>query len=376
MPLSRRELLRTVPLTAIAAGLTPRFARAGDGMIVRMHEPRNLETPLSDLGGITPTEKFFVRTHFPVPSIDPKTFTLTVEGHVEKKLELTLDDLKKMGAVTREMNLECAGNGRVFLVPQARGLQWGNGGVGNATWTGVPLGAILERAKVKAGAADVVLVGADKGAVTSDPASPGPIHFDRGIPLAKAKSDESLLAWDMNKEPLTPSHGAPLRAVLGGWYGMAAVKWLNKIVVTDKPYNGFWQALDYAYWDRKTEGLPQLIPLTAMEPKAIITSPGLNDVLVSGKATTVSGLAWAGEQPVKKVELSTDGGKTWAVATVAASTPFTWTKWTAEITPAKGPLSLVARCTDAKDRTQPEKRDIDRRTYMINHLVPVEVVVK
>jgi len=154
------------------------------------------------------------------------------------------------------------------------------------------------------------------------------------------------------------------------------VKWLNKIVVTDKPYGGFWQALDYAYWERKAEGLPQLIPITAMEPKAIITSPGLNDVLVSGKAITVTGLAWAGEQAVKKVELSTDGGKSWAVATVAASTPFTWTKWTAEITPGKGPLSLVARCTDAKDRTQSEKRDPDRRTYMINHLVPVEVIVK
>ncbi len=376
MALSRRELLRTLPLTAIAAGLSPRFARAGDGMIIRMLEPRNLETPLSDLGGITANEKFFVRSHFAEPSVDLKGFTLTVEGHVEKKLELTLDDLKKMEVVTREVTLECAGNSRVFLVPQARGLQWGNGGVGNAKWTGVSLGAILERAKVKAGAADVVLIGADKGAITSDPQSPGVINYDRGIPLTKAKADETLLAWEMNKEPLPLSHGAPLRAVVGGWYGMACVKWLTRIVVTDKPHANFWQTLDYAIWDRKANGLPQLVPITAIEPKAVITSPGLHDVLEAGKAFTVNGMAWAGDQAVKKVELSSDGGKTWAPANVAASTPFTWSKWSIEITPAKGPLSLVARCTDAKGNTQSEKRDPDRRTYMINHLVPVEVTVK
>jgi DMSO/TMAO reductase YedYZ molybdopterin-dependent catalytic subunit len=376
MNLSRRELLRTVP-AALAAGL-PRFAGAagGDGMIVRMQEPRNLETPLADLGGITPTEKFFVRSHFAVPTVEAKGFTLAVEGHVEKKLELALDDLKKMATVTREVTLECAGNGRVFLIPQGRGLQWGNGGVGNAKWTGVPLGAVLERAGVKAGAADVVLVGADKGAVTSDPPSPGPIHFDRGIPLAKAKADETLLAWEMNGEPLTAAHGAPLRAVVGGWYGMAAVKWLTRVVVTDRPHAGFWQTMDYSIWDRTNAASPQVVPITAIQPKAVITSPELNTVVAAGKKLTVTGVAWAGEQAVKSVELSADGGKTWAAATVEASKPLTWAKWTAEVTPAKGPVSLVARCTDAKGNAQPEKRDPDRRTYMINHLVPVDVTAR
>ncbi|VTU01300.1 sulfite oxidase : Nitrate reductase (NADH) OS=Pedosphaera parvula (strain Ellin514) GN=Cflav_PD2911 PE=4 SV=1: Oxidored_molyb: Mo-co_dimer [Gemmataceae bacterium] len=379
MTLSRRELLRTVPAAALAAGL-PRFASAaggagGDGMIVRMQEPRNLETPLADLGGVTPTEKFFVRSHFAVPTVEAKGFTLAVEGHVEKKLELALDDLKKMATVTREVTLECAGNGRVFLVPQGRGLQWGNGGVGNAKWTGVPLGAVLERAGVKAGAVDVVLVGADKGAITSDPPSPGPIHFDRGIPLAKAKADETLLAWEMNGEPLTTAHGAPLRAVVGGWYGMAAVKWLTRVVVTDRPHAGFWQTMDYSVWDRSGAS-PQVVPITAIQPKAVITSPELNTVVAAGKKLTVAGVAWAGEQAVKSVELSADGGAMWAAATVEASKPLTWAKWTAEVTPAKGPLRLVARCTDAKGNAQPEKRDPDRRTYMINHLVPVDVTAK
>jgi DMSO/TMAO reductase YedYZ molybdopterin-dependent catalytic subunit len=367
MNLSRRELLRTVPAAALAAGL-PRFARAagGDGMIVRMQEPRNLETPLADLGGVTPTEKFFVRSHFAVPTVEAKGFALAVEGHVEKKLELALDDLKKMATVTREVVLECAGNGRVFLVPQGRGLQWGNGGVGNAKWTGVPLGAVLERAGVKPGAVDVVLVGADKGA----------INFDRGIPLAKARADETLLAWEMNGEPLTAAHGAPLRAVVGGWYGMAAVKWLTRVVVTDRPHAGFWQTMDYSVWDRTNAASPQVVPITAIQPKAVITSPELNTVVAAGKKLTVTGVAWAGEQAVKSVELSADGGATWAAAAVEASKPLTWAKWTAEVTPAKGPVRLVARCTDAKGNAQPEKRDPDRRTYMINHLVPVEVTAR
>ena len=374
MDLSRRDLLRTVPLAALGVGLSPRHARADNGLIVRMQEPRNLETPLSDLPGVT-TEKFFVRSHFAVPAIDPKTFKLTVEGHVEKKLELTLDDLKKMEGVDRDIVLECAGNGRVFLTPQARGLQWAHGAVGQAKWTGVPLGVLLDFAKVKPGAADVVFVGADKGTI-AEPATPGAIHYDRGIPLAKAKADGTLLAWAMNDQPLTPAHGAPLRAIIGGWYGMASVKWLSRIVVTDKPHAGFWQTMDYSIWDRAGAS-PQLVPVTAIQPKAVITSHGLGDVLEVGKAHTLKGLAWAGEQGVKTVEVSTDGGKTWTAATHKPGAPFLWTPWSAQVTPsAKGPMALVARCTDDKGNTQPEKRDPDRRTYMINHLVPTEVTVK
>src|SRR4051812_11526784 len=228
MPLSRRDLLRTAPVAALTAGLHPRFASraAADPLIVRTQEPRNLETALADLFS-KETDKFYVRSHFAVPEINAKGFQLTVEGHVENRLELTLDELKKMEAVSREIVLECAGNSRVFLVPPVRGTQWSHGAVGQAKWTGVPLGAVLERAKVKAGAGDVVLVGADTGTI-ADPATPGAIHFDRGIPLAKAKKDETLLVWNMNDEPLPAAHGAPLRAIVGGWYGMASVKWLTR----------------------------------------------------------------------------------------------------------------------------------------------------
>jgi len=374
MILSRRDLIRTAPLAALA-GLSATGARGDEPLIVRMQEPRNLETPLSELftGG---TEKFFVRSHFAVPEVDAKTFKLTVGGHVEKPLELSLADLKKVGEVSREMVLECAGNGRVFLVPQARGLQWGHGGVGSAKWTGVPLGAVLERAGVKRGAGDVVLIGADKGTI-ADPATPGAIHFDRGIPLAKAKADETLLVWEMNGAALTPAHGAPLRAIVGGWYGMASVKWLSQIVVLDREHAGFWQTFDYSRWERPKGAPPRLVPLTAIEPKAVITSPLAGTTVPAGQEVKVSGVAWAGERGVAKVEFSSTDGAVWSVVrTYPKPKPFEYVKWETTFKPAAGPLKLLARATDDAGRTQPDARDTDRRTYMINHRVPVELLVK
>jgi DMSO/TMAO reductase YedYZ molybdopterin-dependent catalytic subunit len=291
----------------------------------------------------------------------------------------TLEDLKKMAPVTREMILECAGNSRVFLVPQARGLQWDHGAVGNAKWTGVPLGAVLERAGVRPGAVDVVLTGTDKGAITSDPPSPGAINFERAVPLDKAKKDETLLAWEMNGEPLTASHGAPLRAVVGGWYGMASVKWLTNITVLARPHQGFFQTMDYSIWDRKKTITPQIVPITAIQPKAIITSHGAGAVLKANTKHTITGLAWAGENRVDKVELSIDGGKNWTEMQIENSAPFTWSSWSTNLNvgPARPePLSLVVRATDNAKNTQPASRDPDRRSYMINHTVPVDVLVR
>src|SRR5262249_33068744 len=205
--------------------------------------------------------------------------------------------------VTTPLTLECAGNGRVFLTPQARGLQWGHGAVGNADWTGVPLAALLDRAKPKPGAVDVVLVGADTGTV-ADPATPGPIHFDRSLPLAKAMKPEVMVAYQMNGEDLTPGHGFPVRAVVGGWYGMASVKWLTRVVVIDRPHAGFWQTLEYSYFDRRN-GLPVVTPVGAVQPKAAIARPGLNEVVPAGKPYTVFGAAWAGEAQRAKGEGTT-----------------------------------------------------------------------
>ncbi len=380
--LSRRDLLRAAPAAALPLlagrlrGDDPPAAPPFPGLTVRMHDPANLEYPISALKSwITPTEQFYVRSHFAVPKVDPKTWKLTVEGEVENKVELTLEDLRAMPAVTRPATLECAGNNRGFIVPAVAGVQWGPGAVSNAEWTGVPLAAVLDRAKVKPGAVEVILVGADRGTVTG---SPGTIHFDRSLPLAKARKPEVLLAYKMNGEDLPAAHGAPVRAVVGGWYGMASVKWLTRAIVTARPHAGFWQTTDYSYFRRK-DGLPEVVPITTMLPKAAIARPALHEVVPAGKPYTVFGAAWAGEAKVARVEVSTDGGKTWEAATLTGEDkPFCWRIWEYawKVPAARGPAEVLARATDADGTTQPEKRDPDRRTYMINHLVPVEVLVK
>lgn len=377
LQLSRREAFMAAAVLPFAL----RRAHAADftGMIVRQSEPQNLEMPFASLSKWTvPTEQFYVRSHFPVPKIDLEGFRLVVEGHVENRLELTLDEIKKLGEKARPLTVECAGNGRVFLAPAVRGLQWAHGAVGNADWTGVPLGALLERAKPKAGASDVVLAGTDRGAIAADPATPGVIPYSRSLPIAKAKKDETLIAWGMNGEPLTAAHGAPLRAVVGGWFGMASVKWLNRIVVTDRPYQGYFQTMDYSYYVRPNGTDPETSPVTVMQPKAAIARPGPGEVLPLGKRVSVFGAAWAGENKVAKVEFSTDDGKTWtAVKLDEEPRPFCWVLWKHEWTPkTAGPAKLLVRCTDERGETQREKRDPDRRSYAINHLVAVEVVVK
>jgi DMSO/TMAO reductase YedYZ molybdopterin-dependent catalytic subunit len=380
----RRDWLKAASAAALPLALG-RAAVAQDvpaktfpGMIVRMNQPRNLEYPFSELKDfVTPKGQFYVRSHFAEPEFDVAGHTVTVEGEVENPLTMSPVGLKALGEVTMPLTLECAGNNRVFLSPASGGLQWGQGAVSTANWTGVPVAALLERAKVKPGASHVILVGVDKGALGGDFPTPGVIHYDRGIPLAKLTKPECLLATAMNGEPLPAQHGGPLRAVLGGWYGMASVKWLSRVIVTSQPHDGFWQTKDYSYFERR-HGLPYLFPVTTMQPKASIARPSFADALPVGKPVTVAGAAWAGDDPLDRVEFSSDGGKTWAaVRFTTPARPFCWRLWEVAWTPTtRGPAKLLARATTAGGQTQPATRDPDRRAYMINHLVPVEVVVR
>src|SRR5438128_12182517 len=153
-----------------------------------------------------------------------------------------------MPSATRIATLECAGNGRVFLVPQVRGAQWELGAVGNAEWTGVPLRALLERAGFEEGACEVVLEGADRGTPTEEPIPPGPISYARGVPREKAVQPEVLIAYQMNGRDLSRDHGYPVRAIVPGHYGMASVKWVTMIRAVREPVRGYWQTSGYGDW--------------------------------------------------------------------------------------------------------------------------------
>jgi DMSO/TMAO reductase YedYZ molybdopterin-dependent catalytic subunit len=357
-----------------------------DGRIVRSESPLNLEMQFSTMDSfITPAKSFYVRTHFPIPAIDRSAWWLYVEGEVEKPFSINYEELMTIESVTAPVTLECAGNNRNFLVPKVKGVQWHLGAVGTAEWTGVPLSVLIDRATLKPNAREVVLEGADLG-VLEDPKSPrGGLKFARSIPLEKAHRDV-LLAYKMNGEDLPPQHGFPLRAIVPGWYAMASVKWLQRIIVTDRPFTGYYQTIDYAYW-RKTdyghwqrgEEIAELTPLSEMQVKAEIARPAEGETVPAKANVRVSGAAWACDAEIAKVELSTDGGATWNDATLLGeSNSNAWRLWEFNWqTPSQpGKQTLFARATDSLGRTQPVQRDPDRETYMINHLLPIEVEVK
>src|SRR5436189_2628376 len=177
---------------------------------------------------------------------------------------------------------------------------------------------------------------------------------------------------------LRPDDRFPRRAIFPVWYAMASVKWLQRIIVTDQPFTGYYQTIDYAYWKRREE-VAELTPLTEMQVKAQIAEPAEGDVVPANSRVRVHGAAWTSDGEITKVELSTDGGATWTdTSLLGASKPNAWRLWEFNWkTPsAPGKRTLIARATDSLGQTQPGHRDPDRGTYMINHLLPIEVTVK
>lgn len=382
--IARRDFLR---FASLGIPLTPFLLREQAGaqspqdaspLIVRQQQPDNLESPFASLADFyTPNERFYVRSHFAVPQLDMATWRLRVEGAVERPLELSYQDLLKLPTVTRAATLECAGNSRSFLTPPTKGVQWGLGAVSNATWTGVPLGAILKKAGIRRNAVEVILEGADSGEPKDPPKPSGPIHFARSLPLTKALQPEVLVAHQMNGVPLPQAHGFPARAVVPGWYAVASIKWLTRLIVTERPFQGHFQTVDYAVWDRSF-GIPTRVPVTEMRVKAEIARPALAEKIPAGTTYRIYGAAWTGEAEIARVEVSTDGGATWNAAKLLdKSTRHTWRfweyAWTVPTQP--GPITLMARATDTRGNTQDRQRQPDRENYMINHILPIPVEV-
>src|SRR4029077_16538060 len=271
-----------------------------DGRIVRSEEPLNLEMPFETTDNfITPIKSFYVRTHFPIPKIDRDAWWLHVEGEVEKPFAINYEELVKLESCTIPVTLEWAGNNRDFLEPKVKGVQWGLGAVGTAEWTGVPLSVLLNRAQLKPDAREVILEGADEGLLAEAKSPPGEIQFARSIPLAKA-SQNVLLAYKMNGNDLPPEHGFPLRSVVPGWYAVASVKWLQRIIVTSQPFTGYYQTLDYAYWKRRGD-IAELSPVAELQVKAEIARPLQGETVPASSSVRIYGAAWASGNEIVRV---------------------------------------------------------------------------
>ena len=347
--------------------------------IVRESEPINLECPFDSLSGeITPCDAFYIRNHFPEPKADLKTWRLSIEGAVSKPFQLSYEELLALPSQSVTALLECAGNSRVHLVPKVEGAQWGLGAIGNAQWRGVSLSAVLQRAGLKDNAIDIIFEGADQGIPPEKPKPREPINYSRSIPRGKASDPSILLAYEMNGEPLTLSHGFPLRLIVPGWYGMASVKWLQRIVVTDYPFDGYYQKIDYAFWVERN-GVPVREPITEMELKSQVAQPSSHEFLQTDITYRVHGAAWTGANKIAKVEISVDGGKDWQLAELTANdNPYTWSFWQFEWrTPNTAQdCVLMSRATDTAGRTQSMERDLKRDTYRISHVLPIPVHIR
>jgi DMSO/TMAO reductase YedYZ molybdopterin-dependent catalytic subunit len=333
--------------------------------------PENSETPLDGVRSwITPTRLFFVRNHFSVPALDLDTWRLTVEGRVRDHRAWTWDELMDLPERTVLATVECAGNGRSFLVERQAGVQWGAGAVGHAEWTGVPLKLVLDRSGVEPDAVEVLFEGADVG---TEPDHPAPMAFARSLPVAKAMHPDTLLAFRMNGELLDSNHGYPLRLFVPGWYGVASVKWLRRIEVVTEPFRGYFQSVKYTI-GRKTERGVETEIVGPMMPKSEIIRPRDGDVLYLG-ANRLFGASWAGEDSVSRVEVSKDGGSTWSDATlIGPQAPYSWTLWE-YLWEAHDPGEIVvlARATSSRGRVQPASHDPLHGGYLIHHSRPTHL---
>lgn len=348
------------------------------GLIIREREPVNLEYPFDQLQEfLTPNDLFYIRSHFKAPVLDRHDYKLTIGGAVKNPFTIRYEDLLTMPSVTRPATLECAGNGRIFLVPQVKGAQWQLGAVSTAEWTGVPLAALLEQANVDPNGCELLFEAADKGTPKEEPIPPGDTPYARSLALDKAK--DVIIAYRMNGEDIPVDHGFPLRAIVPGHYGMASVKWLTSIRVLTEPFKGYWQTSDYAYWEYDEENNPMRRALGQMALKSAIARPRTREFIPAGSSYRVFGAAWGSDTHIEKVELSTDDGKSWHAVRFLDEPQFgAWRRWEFDwqVPYEKATYILKSRATDTAGNTQPDHHDKRFGTYVIHHTFGIEVMVR
>jgi DMSO/TMAO reductase YedYZ molybdopterin-dependent catalytic subunit len=349
-------------------------------LILLTDRPPNLEMPASYfLEDLTPNDAFFVRWHLGnIPtSVDPATFRLTVGGHVEKPLSLSLDQLKKeFEAVSTVAVCQCSGNSRALFEPRVAGGQWQNGAVGNAKWTGVRLSDLLKRAGVKSGAVDVSFRGLDRAPMPTTP------DFVKSLAYEKAGEADVIVAYAQNDQELPMLNGYPLRLVVPGWYATYWVKALNEINVLPQKFKGFWMEKAYRVptnpdcQESPKELAKETVPISRMTVRSLFAAPAAGEKVAAGKAYEVQGVAMDSGKGISKVEVSADGGKTWAEAKLDKELgKYSWRRWRYSWTPAAaGKQRLMVRATNAAGEGQTTAQ-WNRSGYARNVVESVEVTV-
>src|SRR5918992_3387323 len=313
---------------------------------------RNHALPLEALRyPVTPVGLHYLLIHYDIPAVDAGAWRLEIGGSVERPLSLSLADLRERDPVTMPVTLECAGNGRARLEPRPLSQPWLTEAVGNAEWTGAPLAPLLAEAGLRDDAVELLFTGLDRGIEGGVEQS-----YERSLPRADALGGDALLAYAVNGTPLPPQHGAPLRLVIAGWYGMAHVKWLASIAALTEPFEGYQNKVGYRLYASEDE---EGVPVTRIMPRSLTIPPGIPDFFtrtrfVDAGPCLLEGRAWSGWAPVERVEVSTDAGSSWDDAALGEQAGARgWRGWSYEWDARPGEHVLCSRATDAAGNVQP-----------------------
>lgn len=346
-------------------------------MIGLTARPPQLETPFSvfDENIITPNDAFFVRYHLAdLPTgIDAETFRVEIKGKVDKALSLSLADLKALRSVDLVAVNQCSGNSRGFFMPRVAGGQLGNGAMGNAKWTGVPLKAVLDRAGVQAGAKQVAFAGMDGPVLDKTP------DFTKALDIDHARDGEVMLAYAMNGEDLPFLNGFPLRLIVPGYYGTYWVKHLNEITVLDSTFDGFWMKGAYRIPDNECACVEPgtapkaTAPINRFTIRSFMTNVTDGTKLKAGAPTLLRGIAFDSGKTITDVSISIDG-KPWTAAKLGADLgKYSFRAWELPVTLDAGDHTIKVRASNAAGQTQPETASWNPAGYMRNVIESTKV---
>ena len=337
---------------------------------------RNHGMPLEALRfDVTPIGLHYLLIHYDIPVVDPETWTLEIDGLVEKPLSLSLAELRSRPSLEIVSTMECAGNGRVHIEPRVVSQPWLLEAVGNARWKGVALAPLLEEAGLREDAVEVLFEGLDRGVEGGEEQ-----FYARSLSLSEARRDDVLLAYEVNDVPLPPQHGFPLRLLVPGWYGMTSVKWLARITALDTPFDGYYQRRSYRLRQQEDE-IGE--PVSWIQVRALMVPPGIPEFLtrsriVSAGECMLEGRAWSGEAEIDGVEVSVDGGQTWAGAELVQRSGgrWAWRGWRFAWNAEPGEYELCCRARDDAGNVQPLEPPWNLGGYVNNavHRVSVTVV--
>ena len=368
------------------AGKTkPRFGIVGNGTGLEKSEmyfpeelalaSRNRGMPLEGLRyDVTPTGMHYLLIHFDIPHVDAKKWRLRVGGLVSSPRSLSLEDIRKRPRKTLIVTMECAGNGRALMNPRPLSQPWLDGAIGTAEWTGTSLKSLLDEAGPSKITEEILFTGLDRGVQGEELQ-----YYQRSVTIAEAMHEDVLLAYEMNGRPLEPQHGYPLRLIVPGWYGMASVKWLERIEAIDYHFDGYQMEKSYRYAQSADDPGE---PVNLIRVRSLMVPPGIPDFmtrarLIQAGRVRLAGRAWAGRHAVERVEISTDGGATWRDARLSKKGPrYAWRAWAFDWDAKPGRHTLLVRATDSDGNTQPVEQPWNYQGMGNNTAQRVEIIVE